>query len=207
MSCEFTQKQAGETMNIDLKIKHFRETSIQEARMLAEEQIEAQQQILAQQEVEHKLAKKREADFTRKSEMENARREANRTLSTSQLEFRHSISRKQMELKNQLFEEVQKHLKSFQQTPEYETYLFSKIREVIAFAEGDEVQIFLSPEDAGRLHTLKEKSGFPLEVYETSFDGGILARIPKRNILINHTFRDNLKSVYKEFTFQGGTTL
>lgn len=198
------EQQAGETMNIDLKIKHFRDTSISEARALAEEQIEAHQHAMAQMEVEHKLAKKKAADFTVKAENENARREFSRILSASALEQKHNISRKQQELKDQLFHEVGKLLNDFKKTPEYQDYLLTKIREAITFAGDDLLHIFLSSTDAELLSSLKEKSGYPLEISEEDFGGGILATIPDKNIQINNTFRNSLKAVYKEFTFDGG---
>lgn len=194
-------------MNIEVKLKHFRETAIQQARALSEDLVESHQQDMASQETEHKLAKKKSADLTLKLESENARREASRVLATSQLELKHSISRKQLELKDQLFDEVKQLLAEFKKSPDYEFYLLKKIHEAVEFAGEDTLHIYLTREDADMLDTLKEKSGFPLEVSVDSFDGGIFATIPEKNILINNTFKDSLKAVYKEFTFHGGASL
>lgn len=191
-------------MNIDVKLKHFYETSILEARSLAAEQLEQHSRAMAELENEHKQNKKKNAELTLKTESENIKREISRALSTEQLELKHSISRKQLELKNKLFEEVKARLNDFRSKPEYEDYLLEKIKEAAAFAQEDPLQIYLSKEDADKRDLLSQKSGFQLEIAEDSFGGGIRAAIPGKNILIDQTFRENLKAVYKEFTWNGG---
>ncbi|MBQ0000706.1 MAG: V-type ATP synthase subunit E [Clostridiales bacterium] len=190
-------------MNTEVKIKHFRETAIRQARDLSEDQVEAHQQAMAAMEVEHKKTRKKNAELTYQMEEESARREAARVLAAETLNLRHAASGRQMELKEQLFEEVKERLLAFKKTPEYETYLLTKIREAVAFAEKDKLQIYLSSEDAALCETLSEKSGFKLEISEASFGGGILASIPEKNIQINNTFKNGLAAVFKEFTFDG----
>ena len=57
---------------------------------------------------------------------------------------------------------------------------------------------------AGRLTSLIERTGFPLQVSDTSFIGGIQARIPERNILIDDSFQGALETLRREFVLKGG---
>ena len=68
----------------------------------------------------------------------------------------------------------------------------------------DNLYIFISEGDAGRLTSLIERTGFPLQVSDTSFIGGIQARIPERNILIDDSFQGALETLRREFVLKGG---
>ena len=139
-----------------------------------------------------------------KQKQTSARREINKALSAEQLTIKRDWTRKQNELKEKIFSEVKELLESFTKTPEYENYLTAKIKEALDFAGNDEITIYLSPEDRSLAERLQQTTGAAIQLAKDSFLGGILATIPHKNILIDHSFSGNFETAYKEFKFDGG---
>ena len=192
-------------MTIDEKLQHFYEVSIDEAKEDAAQAIQAHKENLSQMLEEHKQSQRQTADAQVKAEAEHVRREVNKALSAEQITLKRNWSQKQEEMKQKLFAEVKALADKFMQTPEYDDYLCRKITEASAFAEGDEIHIFLSAADKDRLESLKEKTGVSLTVSEEAFTGGIRAEIPGKNILIDDSFSTSLENMCKEFKFDGGS--
>ena len=192
-------------MTIDEKLQHFYELSIDEAKEDAAQAIQAHKENLSQMLEEHKQSQRQTADAQIKAEAEHVRREVNKALSAEQITLKRNWSQKQEEMKQKLFAEVKALADKFMQTPEYDDYLCRKITEASAFAEGDEIHIFLSAADKDRLESLKEKTGVSLTVSEEAFTGGIRAEIPGKNILIDDSFSTSLENMCKEFKFDGGS--
>lgn len=192
-------------MTIDEKLQHFYEVSIDEAKEDAAQAIQAHKENLSQMLEEHKQSQRQTADAQIKAEAEHVRREVNKALSAEQITLKRNWSQKQEEMKQKLFAEVKALADKFMQTPEYDDYLCRKITEASAFAEGDEIHIFLSAADKDRLESLKEKTGVSLTVSEEAFTGGIRAEIPGKNILIDASFSTGLENMCKEFKFDGGS--
>ena len=180
-------------MTIDEKLQHFYEVSIDEAKEDAAQAIQAHKENLSQMLEEHKQSQRQTADAQIKAEAEHVRREVNKALSAEQITLKRNWSQKQEEMKQKLFAEVKVLADKFMQTPEYEDYLCRKITEACAFAEGDEIHIFLSAADKDRRESLKEKTGVSLTVSEETFTGGIRAEIPVKNILIDDSFSTGLE--------------
>lgn len=191
-------------MTIDEKLQHFYEVSIDEAKEDAAQAIQAHKETLSQMLEEHKQSQRQTADAQIKAEAEHVRREVNKALSAEQITLKRNWSQKQEEMKQKLFAEVKSLTEQFMQTPEYEDYLCRKITEASAFAEGDEIHIYLSAADKNKLESLKEKTGVSLTVSDEAFTGGIRAEIPGKNILIDDSFSTGLENMCKEFKFDGG---
>lgn len=191
-------------MTIEEKLQHFYDASLNEARQNASNNLEAHKKSLDEMLAEHKKAARLSALSAVKAETENAKREVNKALSAQQLMLKRSWTAKQNELRDKLFVEVKDHLAQFMDTPDYEEYLCKKIKEAQDFAGKDELFIYLSPADSGRLHALMARTGCPLRVADETFMGGIKATIPGKNILIDNSFQEAFQTKRKEFKFDGG---
>lgn len=139
---------------------------------------------------EHKRSRRQSAEAEVKAEAENARREVNKALSAQQLMIKRNWTKKQNELKDKLFAEVQNLLEDFVKTPEYDSYLCRKIKDAQDFAGEDELHIYLTPSDSSRLESISQKTGAALRLADEEFIGGIRAIIPGKNILIDNSFRE-----------------
>lgn len=191
-------------MTIEEKLQHFYDASVEDARHEAAQELEEHKKALEEMLSEHKKTRKQSAEAEIKAEAENSRREVNKALSAKQLMIKRNWTKKQNELKEKLFVEVKDRLEQFMTTPQYEDYLCTKIREAKTFAGEDEIFIYLSPADSARIHSLVARTGFPLQISDESFMGGIKATIPSKNILIDNSFLENFQSMRKEFKFDGG---
>lgn len=193
-------------MTIDEKLRHFYDVTVDDARAKADAQLSEHRKKLDEMFEAHKALSTQNADALIKAETDGARREINKALSAEQLTIRRERMKKQNDLKEKLFGEVSALLKEFQASPEYEDYLLGKINEAVKFAEGDDLTVSLSPEDAGCLESLSRKAGIPLSLAEESFMGGIKAVIPAKNILIDNSFLGNYNTLFRQFKFDGGYT-
>lgn len=191
-------------MTIDEKLSHFYDITVEDARTKAAAVLEDHKQTLEQMVAEHRVRSEENAQAQIKAETANAKREINKALSAEQLMIKRDWTKKQNELKENLFAEVKAHLKDFTQTSEYMDYLIDKVKEALDFAGEDDLSLYLSPEDSDLLEELQKRTGATIELSESSFLGGIRATIPHKNILIDHSFAGNFESVYKEFKFDGG---
>ena len=191
-------------MTIDEKLSHFYDITVEDARTKAAAILEEHKEALEKITAERKALSEENAQAQIKAETANARREVNKALSAEQLTIKRDWTKKQNELKEKLFSEVKELLDSFIKTPEYETYLTGKIKEALAFAEDDEISVYLSPEDSALAEKLQQTTGVTIQIAKDSFLGGIRATIPQKNILIDHSFAGNFEAAYKEFKFDGG---
>ena len=191
-------------MTIEEKLQHFYDSSIEEAYQEASQMIEEHKKNLDAMLSEHKRSRRQSAEAEVKAEAENARREVNKALSAQQLMIKRNWTKKQNELKDKLFAEVQNLLEDFVKTPEYDSYLCRKIKEAQDFAGEDELHIYLTPSDSSRLESISQKTGAELRLADEEFIGGIRAIIPGKNILIDNSFREAFLACKKEFKFDGG---
>lgn len=191
-------------MTIEEKLQHFYDSSVEEAYQEASQMIEEHKKNLDAMLSEHKRSRRQSAEAEVKAEAENARREVNKALSAQQLMIKRNWTKKQNELKDKLFAEVQNLLEDFVKTPEYDSYLCRKIKDAQDFAGEDELHIYLTPSDSSRLESISQKTGAALRLADEEFIGGIRAIIPGKNILIDNSFREAFLACKKEFKFDGG---
>ena len=184
-------------MTTEEKLQHFYEVSMESAREESEKALEEYRAALSQMLAEHKEDKQKNAGGQLKLEI-------NKALSAEQLHIKRRLSKKQQELREELFVEVKNKLEAFMSSPEYLVWLEEKIREALTIAGEDEVQIYLTPADTSLLETLAARCGTPLLVSQTPFMGGVRAVIPAKNILIDHTFKTLYENEKEEFNFDGG---
>lgn len=190
-------------MTTEEKLKHFKAAALEEARQESTAAIEEHRRALEKLFQEHTIDKDRQAALEVKTETDRLKRENNITLSKERLEIKRDISRKQEELKETLFVEVQEKLADYMATQEYQQLLISQIREIMKFAGNEEVTIYIDPE----LSPLKQ----PHRCCQPSADGFrvFLQRrhpgsYPGRHILIDNSFAAKFDAAKKNFTFDGG---
>ena len=159
-------------MTTEEKLKHFKAAALEEARQESTAAIEEHRRALEKLFQEHTVDKDRQAALEVKTETDRLKRENNITLSKERLEIKRDISRKQEELKETLFVEVQEKLADYMATPEYQQLLISQIREIMKFAGNEEVTIYIDPADQSCLSSLTAAVNHPLTVSEYSFSGG-----------------------------------
>lgn len=193
-------------MTTEEKLQHFYDVSVNEAKSEAQMSLDAYRQELEQQFDAYKKNKDYETALLLKAESDQASRTINKTLSASQLDIKRSWSKKQNELKDQLFEEIKKLLLDFKETPEYDRYLEAKIKEAKEFAGNDEAEYYLSAQDADKAAALSAATGVKIQISDYDFMGGIQARIPQKNILIDNSFLGAFQNERQNFTFDGGLT-
>mgnify|MGYP001851405162 FL=1 len=193
-------------MTTEEKLENFYRHSIDSANAEAQRLVDEHQAALNQLFEEHKALRKQQAEEEIAAETEKLKREANKALSAEQLSIKRSLSAKNMELKKKLFTEVREKMADFKKTPEYKTWLETKIQDAVSFASGDTVRIYLDPSDEEYRQELEEKLSVSLIRSEIPFTGGMRAVIPEKNILIDNSFDSLISEEQETFIFHGGMT-
>ena len=148
--------------------------------------------------------KHRQAEAELHAEADKLKRETNKAVSAEQLHIKRTLSKKQEDLKAQLFVEVKNKLSTYMDTPAYEQFLYQKIKDALAFAGGEEIIIYIDPADEIHQHSLMQKLGIMPRLSRETFLGGMRAVIPSKNILIDNSFKTLLEDAKGRFTFQDG---
>lgn len=191
-------------MTTEEKLKHFEEASLQQAKsesiMMINEHKASLQKLLE----EHKQAKKRQAELQIQTETVSLKREKNKALSKQQIELKRQIKKRQAALKDKLFVEVKMKLEEYMDTPAYQELLIHQIQDILKYAKGSPVTIYIDPDDISKLNSLSAAVNTPLTVSRYSFMGGTRAVLEDRHILIDNSFATKLAEEKAEFTFDGG---
>ena len=75
-------------------------------------------------------------------------------------------------------------------------YLVNQAREIVKFADGDDVTVYIDPEDICHKNAISAGANVAVTVSEYSFGGGVRAVISKRGILIDQSFDTKLKEAF-----------
>lgn len=191
-------------MTTEEKLKHFSEVSMETAREEAQRAITEYKAVLEDEMEQHKKEKQAASENQFRIEAENAAREINKALSAEQLHIKRKLSRKQQELREILFSEIQEQLRAFTKSEGYADWLETKVKKALEIAGEDEIQISLSPEDADLIPEIEKRTGMRPLLAEDSFLGGIRAVIPQKNILIDDTLLTSFQNEKENFNYDGG---
>ncbi|MGN0360498.1 MAG: V-type ATP synthase subunit E [Hominisplanchenecus sp.] len=191
-------------MTTEEKLNHFEESALEQAKAESLAMIDEYRASLDRIFEEHRLTKERQADLQLKTETVSLTRAKNKALSRQQIELKRQVKKKQSELKDKLFVEVKTKLEEYMDTPAYHELLTRQIQEILKYANGERVTIYIDPADVSKRAGLMAETGAPLSVSRESFMGGTRAVLADRHILIDNSFATKLKEEKAEFTFNGG---
>ncbi len=193
-------------MTTEEKLQHFYEVSMDTAREEATKVLSEYKTALETEMERHKQEKQAASENQFKIATDNAAREINKALSAEHLHIKRKLSKKQQQLKESIFAEVEDLLEDFSQKPEYTDWLEVKIKQSLEIAENDSIQIYLTAKDSAKAEELTKRTGITPLISETDFLGGIRAVIPEKNILIDNTFLTAFENEKERFNFDGGFT-
>lgn len=193
-------------MTTEEKLQHFYEVSMDTAREEATKVLNEYKTALETEMEHHKQEKQAASENQFKIATDNAAREINKALSAEHLHIKRKLSKKQQQLKESIFAEVEDLLEDFSKKPEYIDWLEEKIKQSLEIAEHDSVQIYLTAKDSAKAEELKKRTGITPLISETNFLGGIRAVILEKNILIDNTFLTAFENEKERFNFDGGFT-
>ena len=185
-------------MTTEEKLQHFYDVSMESAREEAQKALEEYRRALDDMFEEHKKEKEKSAELRLKLETENAKREINKALSAEQLHIKRKLSKKQQELREKIFIDLQAKLEIFRKSSDYPQWLEEKIKEAQNIADSDEIQIYLSKIDENlkeidNTMTRKEK--------RACFENAVVENIVTGcTIVMNKKLRDMAKAYPPKFT-------
>lgn len=188
-------------MEINEKLDIFFEAAIEAANKQSEKILEEQKESYQQAIEEYEKSKKAEQK-ARESVMEaKIKKEANRRVSEQAMLQKRAYHAAVEKKKEELFAEVEKKLKDYCNTGEYEEFLIRHIKNAKAFAKDEDIVIYIAPLDAARKEELEQKTNISLEISEEDFGGGIRAVIAAKNILIDESFAGRLRQERDNYSF------
>lgn len=175
-------------MEINEKLDTFFHAAIEAANEQSAQILEEQKAACDVSLAEYEAQKQDEQQTRQRIAEEKVRKNVNRALSEQVLALKKEYYREKEREKEELFALVEKKLAAFRGTGDYQEYLVKKIAAAKAFAEGENLTIYLDPADEGWKERLEQKTGCALTVSQEGFSGGIRAVIRSKNILIDDSF-------------------
>ena len=191
-------------MTLEEKLTYMQTVSMEQARAEGNAIIDAHREALEKIFNDHKSEMLRQAETRVKAETTNAKRTVSQALAKSQLEIKRSQGKVQQELKDKVFEEAVQLVNDYMKTEAYNDFLVKCIKKAAQFAGNDPVVIYINPSDAEKLAKLEAETKVRLTVSAEDFIGGVRAVIRSRNILMDHSFKTQLRDEYDKFLFLGG---
>ena len=191
-------------MTLEEKIAHLQTSSMEQARAEGNAIIDAHKEALEKVFEDHRAEALRQSETRIKAETTNARLSLNQAAAKSQLEIKRRQGKVQQELKDKIFEEVMGLVNDYMKTEAYGDFLVKCIRQAMHFAGQDPVTIYINPSDEAKRSDLEDATGVHLTISAEDFIGGVRAVIRSRNILIDNSFRTQLRNEYDKFIFLGG---
>lgn len=186
-------------MTTEEKLQHFMEVSVNTAAMESQRMIDEYKAGMDKIFEEHKSQALKDADTLKKTVMDGLIRNSSKDFSMQQQHIKRKLTHKQEELREKLFAEVVTALNAYKQTKEYDDLLVKQIKGALAIAKDEEVNIYIDPEDADKLETLKSATKAEISINEFSFMGGMKAAIPSKNILIDNSFESKFTDAKEAF--------
>lgn len=191
-------------MTLEEKIADLRTASMEQARAEGNAIIDSHREALEKVFEDHKAEALRQSETRIKAETTNARLSLNQAAAKSQLEIKRRQGKVQQELKDKIFEEVMGLVKDYMKTEAYNDFLIKCIHQAKEFAGQDPVVIYINPSDEQKRSDLSDATDVRLTVSAEDFIGGVRAVIRSRNILIDNSFKTQLRNEYDKFIFLGG---
>lgn len=191
-------------MTIEEKLEHFQTLCFQDASERSEKMLKDYTESLRKTLEEHKQDAKRQAEMQIAGSLEEIKREINKKLSLEQINIKRRYSEKQEEYKAMLFNELRDKLAHFMSLPEYQAMLEHQVEKAAEFAGDAPITIFFDPSDADKVNRIALHTGADIQISEQSFLGGLQAKIPSKNILIDNSFKTKLEEAEANFQFRLG---
>lgn len=191
-------------MTLEEKISHLQTTSMEQARTEGNAIIDSHREALEKVFEDHKAEARHQAETRIKAETTNARLSLNQAAAKSQLEIKRQRGKVQQELKDKIFEEALSLVKDYMKTDAYNDFLLKCIRQAVRYAGPDPVTIYINPSDESRRGDLEDAARVHLTISAEDFIGGVRAVIRSRNILMDNSFKTQLRNEYDKFMFLGG---
>ena len=191
-------------MTLEEKIAHLQTSSMEQARAEGNAIIDSHRDALEKLFQDHRTEAEHQAETRIKAETTNAKLRYNQALAKSQLEIKRRQGKVQQELKDKVFDEVLSLLSDYMKTEAYDEFLVKCIRHAAEFSGNDPVTIYINPSDETKRTELENATGAALTVSTEDFIGGMRAVIRSRNVLIDNSFKTQLRNEYDKFIFLGG---
>ncbi len=191
-------------MTINEKLDDLHERATADARAEGAALLKEYQKSLDAAYSEHVAERSRQDHQTLKEETAAIVRDTNRVFSERQQEIRQKMADIQNEIRQAMFTLVREKLETFRRQPGYAEYLIRKVGEARTFADGDDVRVYLDPEDAKYADLIERKTGIRPLISEESFDGGIRAYIDARHVLMDNSLRTLTADAEEGYVWVGG---
>lgn len=192
-------------MEISEKLDIFYRAAMEVAKEQSEAISEESRNICRETLQEYEDERKKQQKARERIAQERVRKEVNREVSGILLEQKKEYHRVQEQKKEELFALVEEKLAAYRKTDAYVSLLTEKIARALEFAAGETVTVYLDPEDETLLpQFLKERgenTAYTIEIGSESFGGGIRARIPAKNVLLDESFDSRLREEREKFSF------
>ena len=184
-------------MNVSDKLRAFSVTAVQEAEDKKKELIDRIEAEYADACAAYAAEARGRFELAFQDERRKAGREKNREILAAKSEARRSLYELKAQLAEGVFARVRARIAAYTETRDYSRALWAGIKELAAKHPG-EIEVSLRSADIGGAGELPPNLRL---VPDDSLAGGFRARIPEKNIIIDHSYKERLEKAREEFNF------
>ncbi len=185
-------------MNVERKLEGFLKMALTEAE---EKEAVLRMQITEEYEKAADEARKhaaKAADERLRIEETKANQHKNHEITKSATEIKKKITNRRAELITELFRNVENRFLDYTKTEEYVSFLIEGAK--AAVSKYGSVQIELMERDMGHNAVIEAKSGAVVLSSDEDFLGGFRVIVPKKDAILDCTFKDKLKDEQRTFS-------
>ncbi len=186
-------------MTTDEKLKHFTTVILESTQSQCEQSFDEYKKSLDRYLEKHKEDALKQKKYLEDTEADSIRRKSSKEYTMQQLRIRRMINHKQEAIKVKLLVEVQGLLEKFFETEDYKKLLIKQIKDAVKVARNETIAIYLDVKDEKLKSELQKETGEELIIDGRTFFGGIVAEIPKKNILIDNSFESKLDNFMENY--------
>ncbi len=193
-------------LTLEEKIEHLRKATMEDARADGNRILDQHKASIDQIFEDHKETALRQAQLSIKTEENNSKQQQNKVLSTTLVELKREQGRTQSQLKNQLFQKVRNLVDDYMKSPAYADLLVSYMKQAIAFAKDEPLQVYINASDEAKVPYLAKETGITPTISKEDFIGGTRAVLRNSNVLIDRSFASAIADEQDNFFFSGGSS-
>ncbi|MBE5934719.1 MAG: hypothetical protein E7262_02860 [Lachnospiraceae bacterium] len=188
-------------MTIEEKLENFKASALKDAKMQSSVIIKNSEDNIRTKLEEYELRAKE--DYENKVRLESSMiiSKNNQDITKESLIIKQKVEKRRLELINNLFKDLEKKLKEFKKSSEYEDLLIAQIEQVKSYAKEADFIIYIDKTDRDLMDKIANASGAKVEINKNNIIGGIKAVIEEKNILLDYSFADKLHEEKLNFSF------
>lgn len=186
-------------MTTEQKLAIFSKTALENATKKKKAELDTYKKKLQKEFSQKKVDEKNKQMALYEQSIQQLKQEKQQQVAAIKNQLRKDLAAKTSGFIDDIFDAVKSELTLYKSTTKYVTYLEKQIEIIQTIAGRDTIKWFLDSTDASLKDLLERKYNITINLNKTPILGGILAKIPSKNLYVDETFLSKMKEARETF--------